>query len=404
MCHIFSAAFDVLSKEPLPSMNTTVTPKTSQNTDRLVDAHLSAAVAMSNPLVSPQLRLDGLEASQIAQRAHHLGTAAAVTRHLSRGGHGEALSEFDRAVYPTTLARNMLSLSMADEVSTELTRLGMRVAPLKGYAFLLDLYNKDIGVRRMFDVDMIIDRPTFVDAVPVLERLGWTRELRPPVTTRLNVESVWRRDLGQMSVKLELHRRLCLPGRYRIDHRQLWANASTFGADAPSWRLDPAHVLLYLAIHKAQHGFLNDCRDMIDATNLCRTHRIEWLTVVDTAHRWACTAAAWLFLKRCRRAFSMPVPDEALTLLRPPHWRARALDAMLPDATLNTDFYQRRNNRRRLSQKVALSVLASDTPGRETLALGAVAVRSLGDRLCASLQPESLEWLDHVPLGARVAP
>lgn len=370
-------------------------------TDDAPDAHLAAAVALSNPLRRPALSLERLRPNLIAQHSYHLGTAAAVVPHLSAMGHSDALSPQDLQLHTHTLARNMIALAMADEVTQALSKRGLRCAPVKGYAFLLDLYSHDVGRRRMFDIDLLIDAETFTEAFPVMIALGWRRQLDAPVTARLNVESVWTRQAGPMHITMELHRRLCLPGRFAIDHDALWRRvrpATT--SDGPPWRLDPIDVLLYLTIHKALHGYWNDCRDLIDGTNLVLRHAIDWPTFITRARQWACTGAAWLFLRRARRAFGLPVPDPALAALKPSTARQRALCALLPDATLTPRFMQRRNNRRPLPGKVLTSFTTTDTPTHEALALGAVATRSVADHVARMLNlPETtLEGLDALPL------
>lgn len=369
--------------------------------DDAPDAHLAAAVALSNPLQRPALSLRGLRPHLVAQHSYHLGTAAAVIPHLMDMGHADALSSQDHQLHTHTLARNMISLAMADEVTHELTRRGLRCAPVKGYAFLLDLYAQDVGRRRMFDLDLLIDADTFIDAFPVMKALGWRRQLDAPITARLNVESVWTRRSGPVRVTLELHRRLCLPGRFAIDHRALWKRTTPSStADGPPWRVDPIDALLYLAMHKAQHGYCNDSRDLVDATNLALRHTIDWATLVTRAHHWACAGATWVFLHRARRAFGLPAPDAAIAALRPSHPRQRALLALLPDATLTPRFMQHRNNRRPLPGKILTSLTTTDAPALEAIALSAVAARSLADRVTLALNlPEAaLDALDTLPL------
>lgn len=375
-------------------------------TDDAPDAHLAAAVALSNPLRRPALSLQRLRPNLIAQHSYHLGTAAAVVPHLSAMGHSDALSPQDLQLHTNTLARNMIALAMADEATQALSRRGLRCAPVKGYAFLLDLYAHDVGRRRMFDIDLIIDADTFTEALPVMNGLGWRRQLDAPVTARLNVESVWTRQAGPMRITMELHRRLCLPGRFAIDHDALWSRATRAAtSDGPPWRLDPIDTLLYLAIHKALHGYWNDCRDLVDGTNLALKHAIDWPTFITRARQWACTGAAWVFLRRARRAFGLPVPDPALAALRPPTTRQKALRALLPDATLTPRFMQRRNNRRPLPGKVLTSLTTTDTPTLEALALGAVATRSLADHIALRLKlsETTLEVLDNLQLPSLTA-
>lgn len=358
--------------------------------------HLRAALDLSNPLRPGAALPSGLDPALVARLAHQLGTAEAVTHRLCALGHGESLSDEDQSLYLENLARNMIRLEAAQGACASLQEHGLRAMPLKGYAFLLDLYGQDVGVRRMFDLDLMIDADTFTQAQRALEAQGWVRALDAPVIHRLNVEALFVRP-DQPALRLELHRALTFPGRYRLRSAQIWERARPHQGQ---WRMDPIDTLLYLALHKAQHGWRNDCRDMVDATNLVDLHPMDWELAVRRARRWGCDGAAWLFLLRSRRAFGLQVPQEVLEALRPGDLRARLLLA-LPDATTALGFRQRRNNQRPLPGKVADSLLLSDARGHELAALGAITLRGAADLVArkAGLPARLLAPLERVPMG-----
>jgi hypothetical protein len=356
---------------------------------------LHTALALSNPLRLPCAPPPPFDADAALLCAHALGTAEAAARALQRL-HLPCPPQA-AALYLESLARNMLSLAAADAARDALQAAGLRAMPLKGYAFLQDLYAHDVGARRMFDLDLLIDRATFTDAAAILLREGWHRPLDAPVIGRLNVEALFVTRYAGQEVRLELHRALTFPGRYRASPAQLWASARHTPA---GWRMDPHDALLYLALHKAQHGWRNDCRDLVDATNLVDAAPIDWDRLRARAHQWGCAAAAWLFLSRARRAFALDAPDDALAALRPHAARAALLQEHIPDPTATPDFRQRRNNQRPLPRKVAESLLLTDTPARELAALTAISLRGAADAAArrARLSPRWLQPLDRVPL------
>jgi hypothetical protein len=362
---------------------------------------LRAALDLSNPLRPLEPLPAGLDPAAVARCAHQLGTAEAVTHGLTALGHGDALDPGDQSLYLENLARNMLLLEAAQGVCHELQAYGLTPMPIKGYAFLQDLYGDNVGVRRMFDLDLMIDADTFSQALPAMEAQGWRRVLDAPVIQRLNVEALFVRP-DMPLLRLELHRALTFPGRYRLHPRDIWARSRNKpGAPlAGARRMDPVDTLLYLALHKAQHGWRNDCRDMVDATNLVERHALDWGALTARARGWGCGGATWLFLLRCRRAFGLPAPPQVLEALRPGDLRARLLQA-LPDATTALDFRQRRNNQRPLPRKVAASLLLSDARAQELAALGAIALRGAADLVArrAHLADKWLAPLERVPMG-----
>ena len=372
-------------------------------------AALAAAVALSNPLRRPALSLAGVDPAAIARRSHQLGTTPAVAHHLAALGHLDALSAWDHQLSHETLARNMLSLSLAQAAAAALEEAGIRCVALKGLAALIDMYGHHVGLRKMFDTDLLIDDATFTRAHRILVELGWSRVIEGPVTSRVNVEAVFIQRFGHSGatheVKLEIHRGLTFPGRFQIHPADLWRRARRLpDAASPRWRLDPLDALLYLAVHKAQHGYYNDCRDLVDAANLLARHPdLDVDRLVRRAHRWGATAATWLFLRRAQRAFAAPVPPEALARLQPSPARADLLDRLMPDATVQLDFRQRRAFQIPLRRRLLAIAAAADRPGREASALALIAARRAADRALAALPMQlgealAARTLDAVPL------
>ncbi|MEO1272628.1 MAG: nucleotidyltransferase family protein, partial [Myxococcota bacterium] len=401
----------VMPMSPLPPPNAPSAAAAQPEAHSTEHAALAAAVALSNPLRCTPPTLQGIDASAIARRSHQLGTTPAVAHHLNALGLGAQLGGWDRQLVHETVARNMLALTLAQEAARLLEEeAGIRSAALKGLAALLDWYGENIGLRKMFDTDLLIDAATFTRAHQVLVEHGWTRVIEGPVTSRVNVEAVFIQRFGRSGsnyeVKLELHRALTFPGRFWIHPGRLWDRAIRLDT-TPRWRLDPIDALLYLAVHKVQHGYRNDARDLFDAANLLHHHpQLDWDRLIVRAQRWGATAAAWLFLRRARRAALAPVPDAILTLLRPCHPRATLLDHLMPDATTDLQFRQRRTHQIPLNRRLLGLAAAADRPQTEVAALTAIAVRRWGDAALSSLpmglgERLAAHTLDLLPLFAQ---
>lgn len=364
--------------------------------DPLVMLTLSA----SWPGLAPT-SLDGLDGDTVrgvVKAARRLGTAPAVVGNLNQAGYGGLLSPSDHALADATLFANIIALDVAARALELLGGMGVVALPIKGTAALLDLWRDQPGGRAMHDVDLLLDVRDFGAVTERLVAEGWRRERGGPLADGLSPEARLLVEVGQGAQLVELHRALVFPGRHTIDTASVLAR--TLG-EGDGCRMDPADQLVYLAVHKAMHGYLNDARDLIDAgawliasgaasrppwlpEGLPQTPPLSWHAVVERARRWRATGVTWLLLTRLAR-LGIGVPAAPLAALAPGRVRRLALERAMPDVTLHTGFEAVKNEDRPLPAKAAVALLANDSPLREGAALGVVVARTLGDATLARL-------------------
>lgn len=156
----------------------------------------------------------------------------------------------------------MVCLKLAAEVvklSQRLNSAGIRVLFFKGIALSQQLYG-DIARRSPGDIDALVAPEQFSAAISLLLKLGYVLDgialpADSPSLTRIPV-----RDLGlhhPSGIRLELHQRLTrdeslLPFSFGA----LWAERRTVkGLPGTVQTLGPLHLVLYLLVHGAEHGW-----------------------------------------------------------------------------------------------------------------------------------------------------
>lgn len=283
--------------------------------------HRWAALVLGNPLVAPPLRLEGLDPQMIMVEARKLALTTPVASRLAALGHGRSLDPADGGAYMRTLAANIWLMDRGEQVIARLAELGIRAMPVKGLAFLLDLYHDDPGLRAMLDMDILVETDTFAATAAALVEDGWTRAENDAATTYYGVEArFWIEMVRGHKVVLEVHRRLSFPGRFTIDPGGIWARAVQHNG---GWRMALEDSLLYLATHKAQHGYANAPKDLLDGVNLTRLG-VDWTRFVERASEWNATAVAWYFLQWLV-LLGGEVPTSVLATLTPSRHRRRAM-------------------------------------------------------------------------------
>ena len=76
-------------------------------------------------------------------------------------------------------------------------------------------------------------------------------------------------------------------------------------------------------------------RGLLDVALLARSQPVDWLTVVERAHRWRVAAAAWLVLDLADTLFGLPDAGAAIAGLKPGRVRRSLLGRFAdPDSML----------------------------------------------------------------------
>lgn len=167
---------------------------------------------------------------------------------------------------------------------------------LKG-VFLLEHIYKNIALRPITDVDILIRKDELTRANRILNNLGWSAPLNYQGALKVDslsaINTLVYRSNNSIKFGVHLHWHLIntnWPVDFivdRIDMRSIWYSVEPLNiAGVDSLALSPEHLLIYLSQHSFIHSqkliLLSDIAEVIRFYN----HRLDWDLVREEAERF----------------------------------------------------------------------------------------------------------------------
>jgi hypothetical protein len=282
------------------------------------------------------------DALQAAGFVHRISPAVYV--HLQQAGDAPAeLLEPMLWQYRAQLARHLQVLTDLAHLATTLGDAGIAWAAMKGPVLAERLWSRP-DLRMYFDLDILVDRRSFGDAIEVLVDAGsemvdqnWSlieQQTRAEVSMRL-----------PNGAKLDLHWHLVNDRRQRSQFRFPIAEMLSRSVKAElggttAVTLDPADTLLHLAYHTAHSGAhcLMWLKDVERAT---ADPDLDWARTLHRARVYGVALPLAIVLARTARVIGFEVvpPAAALAPARRSGWGllAAAVDRWRPPPMLPDD-------------------------------------------------------------------
>jgi hypothetical protein len=197
-------------------------------------------------------------------------------------------------------AANLVLFSRVADARDVLGQRGLAGVLFKGGAFLVRYSRRDIGMRALGDLDLLVPRERFAEAVAALREAGWrtalegyhrSGEVAPAHTLCIGEDG----DPGG-AVQLDVHRQLAQWPLLRTLPARVLSRCEAVGG----WRVpSPVDTLLIAALHRARHGFLLDARDLVDLQRTADDlDEAGWRLLADEAGRARLTGAVYAALRQ----------------------------------------------------------------------------------------------------------
>jgi hypothetical protein len=252
---------------------------------------LFAACRVAPSAASAGPRLGAGEWRELIGQAEALGVAGHLHAFLvaqpRRGGMGDAEWAGLQGVYYAQGARNAALLAALREVLTAFAQRAIPVLVLKGAALAETVY-RNVALRPMRDLDVLVRREYVTDAADVLEYLGFAPDewYRPREWYLEHLHHLVPYRRGQATV--EIHHRLLPPSLpLVVADGELWARSCpAVVAGVPARVLAPDDLVLHLALHlAASDGFAAGLCGVRDLAEALRQHRgeIDWSRLAVSA-------------------------------------------------------------------------------------------------------------------------
>jgi hypothetical protein len=205
-------------------------------------------------------------------------------------------------------------------VARALGEAGIPLIALKGL-HLAELVYRDIGLRPMSDLDILVPREHVADCLRLLLQLGFGSDADPEaaVARTLDIKCNIGVENPAHGTWLEVHWRLdegvadagvLLPAIWKS------AGAARLG-DADAKVMAPEFLLLHVCAHLAcNHAFLFSLRGLCDIAEILNVHPdLDWKVVVEHGLRHGWTRGVAASLRLARDHLGAPVPAEVLNAL-----------------------------------------------------------------------------------------
>jgi hypothetical protein len=218
-------------------------------------------------------------------------------------------------------AKNLRLYRELAEVLGVLRGVGIDVIVLKG-AYLAQAIYKDLALRPMADVDLLVKKADLERTEAILAAMGYAPFHGPHRDEDfLNCQHL--HPLARAGgPPIEIHWTIESPTEpFAIDIEGLWERACPARvADVDVLVLSPEDLLLHLCLHTTFHHRLalglRGCWDLFEMIRQCQ-EPIDWKQLQSRAREWRIEKYVYLTLQLAKDLLGAAVPAEVLTDLRP---------------------------------------------------------------------------------------
>lgn len=212
-----------------------------------------------------------------------------------------------------TTVQNLRGTHQLYELAREMR--GVPLIALKGACLARTCY-RDVSLRPMRDLDVLVRECDLGAARQALGRLGYRQDLRiDPDLNPMHDPPYFK----QGAIHIELHRTL-LDDRdgFAIDYSALWSRASSVKDIPGLFYLSLEDQLLHVCLHAGyHHRFDIGLYAFIDIAMLARCSGLDWAAFIASAREWNAARCVFLTLETARIMAAAEIPPAVLTALRP---------------------------------------------------------------------------------------
>jgi hypothetical protein len=233
---------------------------------------------------------------------------------LHRHGIEDPLTADFAEAHRSTESRNRTLFDAGRRLLLALLDAGIDTLVLKGGALVAGYY-RDLGLRPMRDLDVVVPTARAEAAIEILRRVGWAPKTATitPAFIRMQHAHPFADDRGhQCDLHWHIYWECCDP---RADD-ELWAASVPLEFEGvPTRMLGPADQLLHLCVHGSRRARRPGLLWVPDALAILRAGGIDWSRLVAQAARRRFALRARTMLGYLRTALAAPVADDALARL-----------------------------------------------------------------------------------------
>ena len=262
----------------------------------------------------------------IKQYSDAQGTASFIFKALKKNNltnsvPGDIYNYFQNSYFQTH-TKNILALEQLKKVLIAFNKVEIKTILLKGIAFAEFIY-KDLGLRPMGDIDIMVEPDRLLDAEKILFELGYINK-EPYKSYKLRALNIHNHlnAFYNKNIIIELHRDLnSIHHIYRIPNKLIWENINPVCiGNEKAYLINNDKNLQYLSLHTIAHFLDKNVRlnNFIDISELIKNERetINWDQFVKECNMLDISLPVYRSLSLCKIYLYAPVPEEVIEIFK----------------------------------------------------------------------------------------
>lgn len=233
-------------------------------------------------------------------------------------------------MYYSNLARNMLLYDELSKILTAFQKAGIDTIVLKG-AFLAEEIYKNIGLRPMNDIDLLIKEEDLQKAKKELTELKYSAASIPQTKLHEQFQTIWKEELPfihqDKKIVIEIHWDI-EPRRnhYKVNINKFWNNAKSVKiAGIETLTFAPEEILQHLCLHVDKHVNLSSAppakplRDYCDIAEVTNHYKdaINWRYLLQSSKDYGIEEPIFQGLFIAKEYFGAFIPENILSEFEP---------------------------------------------------------------------------------------
>ncbi|MDP4270785.1 MAG: nucleotidyltransferase family protein [Bacteroidota bacterium] len=222
-----------------------------------------------------------------------------------------------KQVYFKTFSRNTLYYEHLRRILDVFSKAGIEVIVLKGI-YLTEWLYKDIGLRQLSDIDLLIKEEKIEKSIEIMEKLGYKAAYPIDLSIFLdkNFHSQHLPQMTYQGVAVEIHFKILNSWETKsIDLETVWNRAiqtSIYGINVLSLNL--TDLLIHLSLHLDKHYRTNRVQFgwYADITNILEKYalKIDWNEIEEKCNTANCTKRFFLQIMLCHHFIGAIIPKD----------------------------------------------------------------------------------------------
>lgn len=224
-----------------------------------------------------------------------------------------------RLIHHEYWADNQKRFRRLQELLSWFEAFGIPTLVLKGMALSV-LHYRDMAVRPMSDLDILVPEKSAPEVVGRLQREGWTPDLYLSSAPKnryfyrhIHAINLTHPEYGA----LDLHWHVLAEATFRGADQSFWSDSVPLMAGTIKTRaLNPTDQLMHACVHGFKANDLPPIRWVADAVTILRTNEMDWARLVNLAKYLRVTMPLGAALSFLRDTFQTPIPEDVADELK----------------------------------------------------------------------------------------